>query len=122
MQYGGGPPRSSPPRAGPPPNRGPPPRTGPPAAPRPATPAASPASAPPKSTSKRPLDVLHTSLNQRVIVLLKGNREYRGLLDGYDHPHLNLVLKNAEEFVDGEAKRTVSAVLVRGDNIIYISP
>jgi small nuclear ribonucleoprotein len=70
----------------------------------------------------KPLDLIHENLEQRVIVELRGKREYRGILDGYDHPHLNLVLKKVEEIINGEKTRDIERVLVRGDNIIYISP
>ena len=50
---------------------------------------------------EKPLNVLNKSLNKKVLVELKANREYRGVLGGYD-PHMNLVLKNAEEFIDRE--------------------
>lgn len=77
-------------------------------------------------TKKRPLDVLNASLNKRVIVHLRGGREYRGTLDGYDHPHLNLVLKSCDEVQKvGTPDETIAkkeTVIVRGDNIIYISP
>lgn len=69
----------------------------------------------------KPLAILNKSMNSRVIVELKGNKEYRGVLDGYD-PHMNLVLRNAEEYIDGVLKRKLDSVLVRGDNVIYISP
>lgn len=69
----------------------------------------------------KPLSVLQASANKNVIVELKGKREYRGILDGYD-PHMNLVLKNAEEIFGGETVRKLSTVIVRGDNVIYISP
>lgn len=69
----------------------------------------------------RPLDVLKQSTNKNVIVELKGKREYRGVLDGYD-PHMNVVLKNVEEFHNGESVRKISVAIVRGDNVIYISP
>ncbi|AIZ56709.1 putative snRNP Sm-like protein [Candidatus Methanoplasma termitum] len=69
----------------------------------------------------KPLSVLTQSANKNVIVELKGKREYRGVLDGYD-PHMNIVLKNAEEFYNGESVRKISLVIVRGDNVIYISP
>lgn len=72
--------------------------------------------------AKRPLDVLHGALNTRVMVELRGGREYRGTLDGYDHPHMNLVLTTAEEVHDGSAVRTLSSVILRGDSIVYISP
>ncbi len=70
----------------------------------------------------KPLEMIHNSLEKRVIVELRGGKEYRGILEGYDHPHLNLILRNAEEIIEGEKKRDVEKVIVRGDNIIYISP
>lgn len=70
----------------------------------------------------KPLDLIHESLNKRIIVQLRGGREYRGILDGYDHPHINIVLKKAEEFINGEKRRELKSVIVRGDNIIYMSP
>ncbi|MCK5397049.1 MAG: small nuclear ribonucleoprotein, partial [Thermoplasmata archaeon] len=45
----------------------------------------------------------------------------RGTLDGFD-PHMNIVLKNAEEMEGGEVKRKLDLAIVRGDNVIYISP
>lgn len=69
----------------------------------------------------KPLSVLSKNLNKPVMVELKGNRGYRGTLDGFD-PHMNLVLKNAEELEAGEVKRKLEMAIVRGDNVIYISP
>jgi len=70
----------------------------------------------------KPLEMIHGSIGKRVMVELRGGREYRGILEGYDHPHLNLILKDAEEFAGEEKKRSLEKVIVRGDNIIYISP
>ena len=69
----------------------------------------------------KPLDILKQAIGKNVIVVLKGKREYRGVLDGYD-PHMNLVLKNAEELVSGESVGRTATIIVRGDNGIYISP
>ena len=69
----------------------------------------------------KPLNILNQSINSRVIVELKAGREYRGVLEGYD-PHMNLVLKNVEELTKGEVKRNLPQTIVRGDNVIYISP
>jgi small nuclear ribonucleoprotein len=69
----------------------------------------------------KPLAVLNKAINQQVIVELKGKRGYRGILDGYD-PHMNLVLRNAEEIHDNEVRRKLDSIIVRGDNVIYISP
>ena len=70
---------------------------------------------------KKPLDTLRVSLGKPVIVALKGQREYRGTLDGYD-PHMNLVLKQADVVFEGDVKEKAETILVRGDNVIYISP
>jgi small nuclear ribonucleoprotein len=70
---------------------------------------------------QKPLNMLNKNLNNKVLVELKANREYRGILEGYD-PHMNLVLKNAEELVNKELRRKLDLAIVRGDNVIYISP
>lgn len=56
------------------------------------------------------------------MVELRGGRGYHGMLDGYDVPHMNIVLKNADEIVNGETTAKHNTVVVRGDNIIYVSP
>ncbi|MGB9371938.1 MAG: LSm family protein [Halobacteriota archaeon] len=71
--------------------------------------------------SQRPLDILNESLETPVIVRLKGGRDFRGELQGYDI-HLNLVLDKAEELKDGEAIKKFGTIVVRGDNVVYISP
>ncbi|MGB3907652.1 MAG: LSM domain-containing protein [Methanomethylovorans sp.] len=68
----------------------------------------------------RPLDVLNDALNTPVIVRLKGAREFRGNLQGYD-VHMNLVLEEAEELKEGEARK-LGTVIIRGDNVVYVSP
>ncbi len=71
--------------------------------------------------AQRPLDILNESLNEPVIVKLKDGRTFRGELLGYDI-HMNLVLDETEEIEDGEAARKLGTVVVRGDNVVYISP
>jgi small nuclear ribonucleoprotein len=67
------------------------------------------------------MEILDQVLNrQPVIVSLKGNREIRGILQGYD-VHMNLVLDRAEEMVEGTMQKR-GTLIVRGDNVIYISP
>ncbi|MDD1744831.1 MAG: LSm family protein [Candidatus Methanoperedens sp.] len=68
----------------------------------------------------RPLDILNNALNKSVLIRLKGSREFRGELQGYDM-HMNLVLSNAEEIKESESKK-LGTVVVRGDNIVFISP
>jgi small nuclear ribonucleoprotein len=55
-----------------------------------------------------------------VMVEIKGNREFRGRLIGYDI-HMNLVLEDAEETGEGESRK-LGRVVVRGDNVILMSP
>lgn len=69
----------------------------------------------------KPLAVLGKAANNNVIVVLRGKKEFRGVLDGYDQ-YMNVVLKNAEELQEGQSVARYKMALVRGDNIIYISP
>jgi small nuclear ribonucleoprotein len=71
--------------------------------------------------TQKPLNVLNQAVSSRVIVELRAGREFRGVLDGFD-VHMNLVLKDAEEIVDGESVRRSETTIVRGDNVIFISP
>ncbi|OYT62902.1 MAG: RNA-binding protein [Thermofilum sp. ex4484_15] len=64
--------------------------------------------------------VLMESLGSTVLVKLRGNREIRGILKSFDQ-HLNLVLDNAEE-VKSDKTRKLGIIIVRGDNVILVSP
>ena len=66
------------------------------------------------------IKMLKKSLNKSVIVKIKGGRLIRGLLVGFDE-HLNLVLKNAEFIYEGGTEQ-IGDVVLRGDNVILISP
>jgi len=70
---------------------------------------------------QRPLDALGKATNSPVLIKLKGDREFRGILKSFDL-HMNLVLNDAEELEKGEITRRLGTVLIRGDNIVYISP
>jgi len=71
--------------------------------------------------TKRPMDILDQVLNrQPVLISLKGGREIKGVLQGYD-VHMNLVLDKAEEVVDGQLQ-CIGTLIIRGDNVIYICP
>lgn len=69
----------------------------------------------------KPLSLLNQKISANVMVELKGGRGYRGTLEGFD-PHMNLVLRNAEELLNNESQRKVDLAIVRGDNVIYVSP
>ena len=68
----------------------------------------------------RPLDALNKARGKRVLVELKNNRQYIGILVSFDI-HINTVLEDAEERVDGEMKRKLGTVFIRGDTITIIS-
>jgi small nuclear ribonucleoprotein len=68
----------------------------------------------------RPLDALNKARDKRVIVELKNNKQYIGNLEAFDI-HINVVLNDAEERVDGEVKRKLGTLFVRGDTITIIS-
>ena len=69
----------------------------------------------------RPLDALNRARNKRVIVELKNDKQYVGTLVAFDI-HINTVLNDAEENVNGELKRKLGTVFIRGDTITIISP
>ena len=50
------------------------------------------------TTVKEPLDLIRQSLDARVFVKLRGEREIRGMLHAYDQ-HLNMILGDVEETI-----------------------
>mmetsp|Transcript_12515 Transcript_12515/g.31223 ORF Transcript_12515/g.31223 Transcript_12515/m.31223 type:complete len:95 (+) Transcript_12515:27-311(+) len=86
------------------------------------------------SVVTEPLDLVRLSLDERIHVKLRGDRDLRGKLHAYDQ-HLNMVLSDVEEIVtsvevDEEtyeeiiktSKRQIDMLFVRGDGVILISP
>ena len=71
--------------------------------------------------ASRPLDALNKARDKRVIVELKNNRQFIGSLKAFDI-HVNVVLHDAEERENGEMKRKLGVVFIRGDTITVISP
>ena len=69
----------------------------------------------------RPLDTLNKSKGKRIVVELKGGRQYVGSLNAFDI-HINIVLDDAEERENNELKRKVGTVFIRGDTITIIFP
>ena len=70
---------------------------------------------------RRPFDVLNGALNNTVIIGMKGGYEFRGVMVAYD-VHMNIVLEKAEQMLNGETKRGVGTILLRGDSVTFISP
>merc|ERR1712146_111458 len=86
------------------------------------------------STIKEPLDLVRLSLDERIYVKLRHERELRGKLHAYDQ-HLNMILGDVEETVtstevDEETdeeivkttKRSIGMLFVRGDCVQLIAP
>ena len=65
--------------------------------------------------------VLEESIKKIVLIKLKGNKTIRGNLLGFDQ-HMNLLLDQSEEIPsEGDAK-SLGSIVVRGDNVVMISP
>ncbi|MEM0230713.1 MAG: LSM domain-containing protein [Candidatus Woesearchaeota archaeon] len=71
--------------------------------------------------NSRPLDALNKARNKRVIVELKNGKQYVGKLLAFDI-HINTVLEEAEERVNGEITKKMGVIFLRGDTITTISP
>lgn len=71
--------------------------------------------------ANRPFDLLSESIGKEVLVVLKGDMSIRGTLQAFD-VHMNIVLENAEELLDGKLKTRYNKLMVRGDNVLTISP
>ena len=71
--------------------------------------------------SLRPLDTLNAARNKTVMVELKNGFRYVGKLRAFDI-HINTVLEDAEEHQNGEIKRKLGTVFIRGDTITILSP
>ena len=71
--------------------------------------------------SNRPFDLLNESLGKEVLVILKGDKQLRGTMKAFD-VHMNLVLEEASQLVDGEMTTMSVIIIVRGDSVIMVSP
>ena len=65
--------------------------------------------------------VLEQSLGKTVLIRLRGGRTLRGTLEGFDQ-HVNLVLKDAENISNPDNVEMIGTIILRGDNVIMISP
>lgn len=64
--------------------------------------------------------LLEESVGKKVLIKLKGNKVIRGVLQGFDQ-HMNLLLKESEEVVE-DGSKVLGTIVVRGDNVVLISP
>ena len=65
--------------------------------------------------------VLDESINKTVLIKPKGNKTIRGNLLGFDQ-HMNLLLDQAEEIPSEGDSKSLGSLVVRGDNVVMISP
>ena len=70
---------------------------------------------------ERPLDLLNHSKGKEVLIQLKSEKQYVGTLLAFDI-HINIVLDNAKEMINGEVRKNIGLTFLRGDTIIFISP
>ncbi|MFQ5762341.1 MAG: LSM domain-containing protein [Candidatus Bathyarchaeia archaeon] len=65
--------------------------------------------------------ILEESVGRVVLVKLKGVKSIRGKLQGFDQ-HMNLVLQEAEDVSSADKTSNLGTIIVRGDNVVVISP
>ncbi|MEZ0290701.1 MAG: LSm family protein [Sulfolobales archaeon] len=65
--------------------------------------------------------LLNEAIGKVVLIKLRGEKSLRGRLRSFDI-HLNIVLDDAEEVRDDGTSRKLGTVIVRGENVILISP
>ena len=65
--------------------------------------------------------VLDESVGKVVLIKLKGGKIIRGTLQGFDQ-HMNLLLESSEEIFEEGKKNSLGTIVVRGDNVVIISP
>ena len=66
-------------------------------------------------------EILERSLGKTVLIKVRGGKTFRGVLEGFDQ-HVNLVLKDAENISDPLNSEVIGTILLRGDNVIMLSP
>ncbi len=70
---------------------------------------------------QRPLDVLGNAQDKRVIVRMKSGESITGVLKAFDQ-HINIWMDEAETQGSNGDGVKLGKVLVRGDNIVLVSP
>jgi small nuclear ribonucleoprotein len=71
---------------------------------------------------ERPFDLLNKTIGKKVLIRLKSGDGIRGTVSSFD-AHMNIVLDEAEELGDDGAPRSkLGTILLRGGNILFVSP
>lgn len=73
------------------------------------------------TSTERPFDLLNKAIGQQVLIRLKNGTDIRGRVTSFD-AHMNIVLDSAEEVEEGQLKSKLGTILLRGGNILFISP
>jgi len=66
-------------------------------------------------------EILEESLGKVILIQLRGGKRLRGKLKGFDQ-HLNLVLEETEDVTDTDNSKKLGLIIIRGDNVVMISP
>ena len=72
-------------------------------------------------TQERPFDLLNKAIGNQVLIRLKNGMDIRGVMNSFD-VHMKIVMENAEELDEGNIKAKLGTILLRGGNILFISP
>ena len=72
-----------------------------------------------QTSSKRPLTTLQKNTKKSVIVRLKNDVQYKGMMENIDS-YMNLIMTNAEEIKDDKVIANYGRVIVRGNNVLFI--
>ncbi len=72
-----------------------------------------------QTSSKRPLTTLQKNTKKSVVVRLKNDVQYKGMMDNVDS-YMNLIMTNAEELKDDKVIANYGRVIVRGNNVLFI--
>ena len=68
---------------------------------------------------KHPAPFLSSLIDKQIVVRLKWGMEYVGVLVSFDQ-RMNLQLKDAQEFVNGEMQANIGTLCLRCNNILHI--
>ncbi len=72
-----------------------------------------------QTSSKRPLTTLQKNTKKSVVVRLKNDVQYKGMMENVDS-YMNLIMTNAEELKDDKVIANYGRVIVRGNNVLFI--
>ena len=77
--------------------------------------------------NRNPIEELQKSLNKVILIKIKKNRLFRGVLLSFDQ-HLNLFLDDCTQIYElenekgelQEEREELGEILIRGDNVVFI--